>query len=54
MSLREQLYEKAGETITERIGSASNTASAAYQQLKMEIHEAIIERVELEIGRAHV
>lgn len=48
MSLREQLYEKAGETITERIGSASNTASAAYQQLKMEIHEAIIERVELE------
>lgn len=48
MSLREQLYEKAGETITERIGTASNTASAAYQQLKMEIHEAIIERVELE------
>ncbi|MCY0858032.1 CpaF family protein [Cupriavidus sp. D39] len=48
MSLREQLYEKAGETITERIGAASNTANAAYQQLKTEIHEAIIERVELE------
>ncbi|WP_020204524.1 MULTISPECIES: CpaF family protein [Cupriavidus] len=48
MSLREQLYEKAGETVAERVGPAAPTANAAYQQLKMEIHEAIIERVELE------
>ncbi|MGO4331829.1 CpaF family protein [Cupriavidus sp. 2TAF22] len=48
MSLREQLYEKAGETVAERVGPATTTANAAYQQLKMEIHEAIIERVELE------
>lgn len=48
MSLREQLIEKAGETVAERVGPVSTTANAAYQQLKIEIHEAIIERVELE------
>lgn len=48
MSLRQQLYEKAGETVAERVGPVGTTVNAAYQQLKMEIHEAIIERVELE------
>jgi len=54
MSLRAQLFEKAGESVTERVadrvaaGGGTQTASAAYQQLKMDIHAAIIERVELE------
>ncbi|WP_316157580.1 CpaF family protein [Cupriavidus sp. BIC8F] len=54
MSLREQLYERAGETLSERVNATvpatgvPNPSSAAYQQLKLEIHEAIIERVELD------
>ena len=66
MSLRAQLFEKAGEAVPERINdrlpdrtgertgergadrAATNGATAAYQQLKMDIHAAIIERVELE------
>ncbi|MCA3192953.1 MULTISPECIES: CpaF family protein [unclassified Cupriavidus] len=66
MSLRAQLFEKAGEAVPERINdrlsdrpadrtgergadrAAAGGATAAYQQLKMDIHAAIIERVELE------
>lgn len=66
MSLRAQLFEKAGEAVPERINdrlpdrtgerigergadrAATGGATAAYQQLKMDIHAAIIERVELE------
>ncbi len=55
MSLRAQLFEKAGEAITDRVPerttdrpAASGAVSAAYQQLKFEIHAAIIDRVELE------
>lgn len=62
MSLRAQLFEKAGEAVPERVNdrlpdrtgergadrAAAGGATAAYQQLKMDIHAAIIERVELE------
>src|SRR5262245_33275826 len=71
MSLRAQLFEKAGEAMPDHVvaadaGTASNAchpgnnggqppgvgthaaANAAYQQLKLDIHAAIIERVELE------
>ncbi|MHA7679432.1 CpaF family protein [Cupriavidus sp. PET2-C1] len=47
MSLREQLYQQAGEALPQRIAHANGTASAAYQQLAKEIHQTIIERVEL-------
>ncbi len=63
MSLRAQLFEKAGEAVPDRVNDrvpertgergserAANGAgtTAAYQQLKMDVHAAIIERVELE------
>ncbi|RZT42923.1 CpaF family protein [Cupriavidus agavae] len=62
MSLRAHLFEKAGETPSERLADrtgdrpaeraaerpASPGASAAYHQLKVDMHAAIIERVELE------
>ncbi|PLQ02503.1 CpaF family protein [Cupriavidus pauculus] len=59
MSLRAQLFEKAGEAVPDRVNDrvperagerAANGAgaTAAYQQLKMDIHAAIIERVELD------
>lgn len=52
MSLREQLYERAGETLADRVVQPAATTTpptnSAYQQLKLEIHEAIIDRVELE------
>jgi len=54
MSLREQLYERAGEIPPDRVAapaapiSPANPLSSTYQQLKLEIHEAIIERVDLE------
>ena len=47
MSLREQLYQQAGEALPQRIAHANGTASAAYQQLAKEIHQTLIERVEL-------
>ena len=47
MSLREQLYQQAGEALPQRIAHANGSASAAYQQLAKEIHQTLIERVEL-------
>ncbi|MCP3023402.1 CpaF family protein [Cupriavidus basilensis] len=47
MSLREQLYRQAGEALPQRIARANGSATAAYQQLAKEIHQTIIERVEL-------
>ncbi|AST31307.2 CpaF family protein [Ralstonia solanacearum] len=50
MSLREQLFQQAGETLPQRVAHANGTAastSAAYQQVAMDIHQTIIDRVEL-------
>ncbi|ATJ85557.1 CpaF family protein [Ralstonia solanacearum] len=50
MSLREQLFQQAGETLPQRVAHANGTAastSAAYQQVAMDIHQIIIDRVEL-------
>lgn len=48
MSLRDQLFEQAGETPPQRAPSINGMATSAYNKLKMDIHEAIIERVELD------
>lgn len=50
MSLREQLFQQAGEALPQRVAHANGTSvpvSAAYQELAMEIHQTIIDRVEL-------
>ena len=51
MSLREQLFQQAGETMPQRVaranGSSGGVVSHAYQQLAMEIHQTIVDRVEL-------
>ncbi|AQW30470.1 CpaF family protein [Ralstonia syzygii subsp. celebesensis] len=50
MSLREQLFLQAGEALPQRVAHANGSAattSAAYQQVAMDIHQTIIDRVEL-------
>ncbi|CBJ52065.1 CpaF family protein [Ralstonia solanacearum] len=50
MSLREQLFQQAGEAMPRRVSHANGAraqTSAAYQQLTMEIHQIIVDRVEL-------
>ncbi|CCF96980.1 CpaF family protein [Ralstonia solanacearum] len=50
MSLREQLFQQAGEALPQRVAHANGAAastSAAYQQVAMDIHQTIIDRVEL-------
>ncbi|MHA6895700.1 CpaF family protein [Ralstonia pseudosolanacearum] len=49
MSLREQLFQQAGESMPQRVAHANGSggASPAYQQLAIEIHQTIIDRVEL-------
>ncbi|MHA6846851.1 CpaF family protein [Ralstonia syzygii] len=50
MSLREQLFQQAGEALPQRVAHANGSAaatSAAYQQVAMDIHQTIIDRVEL-------
>ncbi len=49
MSLREQLFQQAGETMPQRVARANGNGavSPAYQQLAMEIHQTIVDRVEL-------
>ncbi|AEG70008.1 CpaF family protein [Ralstonia solanacearum] len=50
MSLREQLFQQAGEALPQRVAQANGAAastSAAYQQVAMDVHQIIIDRVEL-------
>ncbi|AMP38413.1 MULTISPECIES: CpaF family protein [Ralstonia solanacearum species complex] len=50
MSLREQLFLQAGEALPQRVAHANGSAattSAAYQQVAVDIHQTIIDRVEL-------
>ncbi|CAH0441798.1 CpaF family protein [Ralstonia pseudosolanacearum] len=50
MSLREQLFQQAGEALPQRVAHANGAAastSTAYQQVAMDIHQTIIDRVEL-------
>ena len=50
MSLREQLFQQAGEALPQRIAQANGASghtSAAYQQVAQDVHQIIIDRVEL-------
>ena len=50
MSLREQLFQQAGEALPQRVAQANGAsmpASPAYQQVAMDVHQIIIDRVEL-------
>jgi len=47
MSLRDQLYQQAGESMPQRVSRGNGTASATYQRLAREIHQTVIDRVEL-------
>lgn len=47
MSLREQLFQQAGEAMPPRVAKSNGAVSLAYQQLAMEIHQTIVDRVEL-------
>ncbi len=50
MSLREQLFQQAGEALPQRVAQANGAAastSAAYQQVAVDVHQIIIDRVEL-------
>jgi len=47
MSLRDQLYQQAGESVPQRVLRANGNSSATYQRLAREIHQTIIDRVEL-------
>lgn len=49
MSLREQLFQQAGEAMPQRVARANGNGalSPAYQQLALEIHQTIVDRVEL-------
>jgi len=47
MSLREQLFRQAGEAPPEPVARANGAVSPAYQQLAMEIHQTLVDRVEL-------
>lgn len=50
MSLREQLFQQAGEALPQRVAYANGSTghtSAAYQQVAQDVHQIIIDRVEL-------
>lgn len=50
MSLREQLFQQAGEALPQRVAQANGSGaplSPAYQQVAMDVHQIIIDRVEL-------
>ncbi|MBV8272501.1 MAG: CpaF family protein [Cupriavidus sp.] len=47
MSLRDQLYQQAGESMPQRVLRSNGAPSATYQRLAREIHQTIIDRVEL-------
>ncbi|CAJ0808958.1 CpaF family protein [Ralstonia flaminis] len=50
MSLREQLFQQAGEALPQRVAQANGSSgytSAAYQQVAQDVHQIIIDRVEL-------
>ncbi len=49
MSLREQLFQQAGEALPQRVAHANGSppTTVAYQQAAMDIHQIIIDRVEL-------
>ncbi|WP_199030389.1 CpaF family protein [Ralstonia sp. ASV6] len=50
MSLREQLFQQAGEALPQRVAQANGSSgytSAAYQQAAQDVHQIIIDRVEL-------
>lgn len=50
MSLREQLFQQAGEALPQRVAHANGSnghTSPAYQQVAQDVHQIIIDRVEL-------